>query len=124
MLHARAHKKLRRTVRVWHEHNHLDELPAYFEGLEKTVGCDPEFRCGWGPFSTSCKDPFLLCCICHDIEYVKEELGLQTKTRKQVDDEFKKCMEQCIDQGKGTKVRARLYYALARSPIGWLAWNT
>jgi len=111
-------------VRVWHENHYLEELPDYILGLIETTQCDSDLVCGWGPFNTGCSDPFRLCCICHDIEYVKEELGLQTKTRKQVDDEFKQCMERCIEQGKGTKARARLYYAIVRSPIGWLAWNT
>lgn len=81
-------------------------------------------ECGWGPFRTGACDPFIHCCVIHDLEYIKKEEGTQTKTRKQVDDVFYECMSFVAGDEAELKVRAAVYYAIVRSPIGWLAWVT
>lgn len=85
--------------------------------------CNPDMSCGDGPFHTGCDDPFLICCIVHDLEYIKKELGTQTKSKWQVDREFFDCMIPIATTWE-LKLRRYLYMAIVISPIGIVIWYT
>lgn len=85
--------------------------------------------CGVGFFRDRCDSRLTPACAIHDIEYKKKEAGTQTKTRKQVDDEFLANMMAVVRKQKSIasrewlRAKAMCWYSLVRS-LGWIAWYT
>ncbi len=73
---------------------------------------DPEIGCGYGLFRTkNTNDPFFTPCAYHDFAYGHKNTG---RTRKEEDDLLlQRCLEVAGDCTP-LKVRAYLYYGLAR----------
>lgn len=82
--------------------------------MTKGVGC------GIWPVLLGRSEKFFSACIGHDSEFVFNDTGEQTKTRKQVDDEFLARMLEVSEEGWDYVV-AYFYYGLARS-VGWIWW--
>lgn len=80
---------------------------------------DPEIGCGYGLFRTKdTNDPFFTPCAYHDFAYGHKPKGL---SRKAADKQLlQKCLEVAGDC-TALKVRAYLYYGLARV-IGGIVW--
>lgn len=84
---------------------------------------DPCPRCGYLWLSTSWiykifgkEDPFLPCCMAHDIEY-----GLKRKSRKQVDAEFSTCTMARAGDNEWLQRQSRVYTRVVKI-IGPLVW--
>lgn len=77
---------------------------------------DPVPRCGWYCLSTTAiyrlfgsEDPFLKCCVVHDIEY-----ALKRKARSQVDRELYICMKEIAGGNVALKIAAFVYYGIVK----------
>lgn len=85
-------------------------------------------RCGGGFLHTPQSDKLTPACEVHDHEYVKAESGEQTKSRKQVDDQFLDQMLTLVAYEKNSwkrgllTVQAYTYYGIVRL-VGGLFWD-
>lgn len=80
--------------------------------------------CGLGVLRTSQQDPFDCACRNHDAAYVLYKGTRNERIRKNIDETFLKEMKTKIKKnklGKLSKIRAYIYYLLARS-VGLFPW--
>lgn len=89
---------------------HVEELPD-----------DPVPRCGWYCLSTTTlysifgkEDPFLSCCMIHDIEY-----ALKRKPRELVDKELYTCMKGVAGYNPLLRIAAITYYGIVKALGGY-----
>ena len=122
MIPTKGKEKLRKRVRDYLEAGKtIDDLIRDFQHGIIPLSCDSDLVCGIGRLSTGCNDPFLVCCIVHDLEYIKKEMCQQDKTRYQVDREFYDCMTKHVESGNGSYARRNTYYGIVRS-TAWIWW--
>lgn len=103
----------------WKRYGRSQQGKVQEEGLPD----DPCPRCGYLWLSTSWiyklfgkEDPFLPCCMAHDIEY-----GLKRKPRKQVDAEFNNCTMLRAGDNLWLQRQSRIYSRVVRivGPFVW-----
>ena len=84
---------------------------------------DPNVICGYGPFSTSEKDPFNAACALHDEAYTTHMIDKNEVSQKAADLRLLIDMLEVAKKKKSTvlKLKAYLYYGIVRS-VGWLFW--
>jgi len=94
----------------------LIELWKSFYITTDDLADDPVPRCGWYCLSTTAiynlfgkQDPFLRCCIIHDIEY-----ALKRKPRSQVDRELYTCMKSIAGGNIPLRIAAAVYYGIVK----------
>lgn len=68
--------------------------------------------CGIDPFCTNEDDPFIECCIAHDLAY--DNLPYNEST-KEIDKQLRDCCLKIAGKDKLLRIRARTYYFLARN---------
>lgn len=80
-------------------------------------------RCGIGILSTDESDPFARMCVIHDQAFILKEQGQETMSRREVDKRFLRAMLIRAGDSTGLKLRAYLYYGIARL-LGHPFWIT
>lgn len=81
---------------------------------------DSPAQCGIWKLLIPTSEKFTKACIGHDSEFVFNDTGEQTKTRKQVDDEFLARMLE-VSERSWDRIVAYTYYWIARA-LGGLFW--
>ena len=86
--------------------------------MREAMPSDNVDKCGIKGIVTWTPEGFKAACKIHDLEFIKNEQGTQTKTRKQVDDELLVRLLAASDT-KLKRIGAYVYYGISRVFGGW-----